>query len=348
MGIAQARTRTKVGIRDDAIGVAVVRRRDVSEILMDNGALTPILAPKIFRFTDADEFRSSVRHIDVDFTPLARKITAEQTILNLEGFDINLTKSFPRIVDAALAPNSTAVGFSTDDGIPIRFNGFERDHAVIVIGNNGAAYNAVERVVRQYASIVFKPAVDNRGWPETGPNFTMHETSPVAQQRLRILVHEIMSVSPTVIDPSHLSGVSAAIRESVLSAIDAAFAQVVAAKWTARANSVRQFKIFEDIRELLAANIASPIYSGELAKRLGVSVRTIHDAVLRYRGMSLHRYLRLRRLWLVRRQLLAGADSIKATALAFGFWHMGDFSHSYRLQFGETPSETAARARKPQ
>jgi AraC-like DNA-binding protein len=62
--------------------------------------------------------------------------------------------------------------------------------------------------------------------------------------------------------------------------------------------------------------------------------------------MSLHRYLRLRRLWLVRRQLLAGADSVKACALAFGFWHMGDFSHSYRVQFGETPSQTMARARK--
>jgi AraC-like DNA-binding protein len=313
---------------------------------MGSGALTPILAPKIFRFADADEFRSSVRHIDVDVTPLVRKIAAEQIILNLDGFDINCTRSFPRIVDAALAPNCTAVGFSMDDGIPIRFNGMETDHAAIVIGRDGAAYTAVERVDRQYASIIFKPAIENRDWPQAGPNFTMHETSPPARRRLRTLVSEILSVSPTAADPSHVAGVSAGIKESVLAGIDAAFAEVVAAKWTARANSVRQFKIFDGIRQLLAANIASPIYSADLATQLGVSVRTIHDAVLRYRGMSLHRYLRLRRLWLVRRQLLAGADSVKACALAFGFWHMGDFSHSYRVQFGETPSQTMARARK--
>ena len=42
--------------------------------------------------------------------------------------------------------------------------------------------------------------------------------------------------------------------------------------------------------------------------------------------MSLHRWLRLRRLWLVRQRLLAGTPSVKAAALAFGFWHLGDFA----------------------
>ncbi|HWZ39904.1 MAG TPA: helix-turn-helix domain-containing protein, partial [Bradyrhizobium sp.] len=83
----------------------------------------------------------------------------------------------------------------------------------------------------------------------------------------------------------------------------------------------------------------------ELAQQVGISVRSMHDAILRYRGISLHRFLRLRRLWLVRQQLLAGAESVKATALAFGFWHLGDFSGSYRLQFGESPSQTLARSR---
>jgi transcriptional regulator GlxA family with amidase domain len=72
----------------------------------------------------------------------------------------------------------------------------------------------------------------------------------------------------------------------------------------------------------------------------------MHDVVRRYRGMSLHRYLRLRRLWLVRQRLLAGADSVKAVALAFGFWHFGDFSRSYRDQFGETPSQTLEHGRR--
>ena len=82
--------------------------------------------------------------------------------------------------------------------------------------------------------------------------------------------------------------------------------------------------------------MSDPIYSEALARQVGVSVRSMHDAVRRFRGMSLHRYLRLRRLWLVRKQLLVGTQSVKACALAFGFWHLGDFSASYRLQFGNS------------
>jgi AraC family ethanolamine operon transcriptional activator len=301
----------------------------------------PLLAPEIFEFDDVDAFRSRVRNVELDVTPLVRKISAAQIILNLPGCCINLTRGFPRILDARLAKDCTAVGFSMDDGIPVRFNGVERDQSAIVIGSGGAAFSVVAKSARESASIVFMPEVLDRGWPEAYPNFKIFETSPAAHQRLRELARQIMSVSRSGIS----ADAAAAIKESLLAAIDAAFADVVPARWVANANSARQFKIFQDIRAALSASVANPIYSEDLAQQVGVSVRTMHDAVLRYTGMSLHRYLRLRRLWLVRQRLLTGAQSVKACALAFGFWHMGDFSRSYRSQFGEAPSETLARSR---
>jgi len=311
---------------------------------MNTGSPAPLLVPRVFRFDDIDAFRSSVRNLSVDFTPLARKILAEQTILSLPGCEVNYTKSFPRIIDAQIGPNSTAVGFSIDDGVPMRFNGVERDRSVIVIGHGGAAYSAVERTARQYASIVFTPEIKDRGWPQTGPNFKIFETSERAQSRLRTLVLQVLSVSPQFVEASEIAGAAAAIKESLLSAIDSAFADVVMAKWAMRANTARQFKVFRDVQAVLSADVGHPIYSGDIARQIGVSVRTMHDAVQRYRGISLHRYLRLRRLWLVRQRLRAGTDSIKACALAFGFWHLGDFSRMYRSQFGESPSETVARS----
>jgi len=305
-----------------------------------------IAAPKILRFDDIDAFRSSVRHLDVDFTPLAARISAEQIILNLPGCDVNYTKSFPRIIDVQLGPGSTAVGFSMDDGVPIRFNGIERDRSAIVIGSGGATYSAVESTPRQYASIVFTPEIEDRGWPRTDLGFKIFETSQSAQNLLRKLVMQVLSVSSELAQTSEAAGVSVAIRESLLAAIDNAFADVVTANWATRANSTGQFKIFRDIQAALSGDVARPIYSRELARQVGVSVRTMHDAVQRYRGMSLHRYLRLRRLWLVRQRLLAGTPSVKACALACGFWHLSEFSRSYRSQFGESPSETLARARQ--
>lgn len=310
-----------------------------------NSEALPALAPKVFRFTDIDHYRTAVRNLRVEFTPLVRKISAEQVILSLPGCDINFATSFPRVADGQLAENCTAIGFSMDDGFPIRFNGAERDRSAIVIGRSGAVYSTVERTERQFTSIIFTPEIQKRGWPNGGQSWKVFETSALAQHRLRELVKLVLSVSPTF-NAYEVADASTAIRESLLAGVDAAFAQVVDARWTFRANSVKHFKIFRDLQDVLSVNIARPIYSEELAQQLGISVRSMSDAVHRYQGMSLHRYLRLRRLWLVRQRLLSGAESVKICALAFGFWHLGDFARSYRLHFGETPSDTLVKSRR--
>jgi AraC family ethanolamine operon transcriptional activator len=98
--------------------------------------------------------------------------------------------------------------------------------------------------------------------------------------------------------------------------------------------------------EFIAANAGKTLYSADVARQLGVSVRTLHNAVVAIRGMSMHRYMRLRRLWNVRQQLVRGASlQIKAVALVHGFWHMGEFSSLYRELFGETPQQTLSAAR---
>jgi AraC family ethanolamine operon transcriptional activator len=307
----------------------------------------PGLAPKIFRFSDVDEFRSSVRGLNAEFTPFVRRIATEQTILRLPGCDVNVTRAFPRVVDAQIVADCTAIGFTMDDhDVPIRFNGAQRDRAAIVIGGRGATYTTIEEVEREVASILFRPEVTDRGWPATNSVFKIFETSNAALLRLRGVVREVLAAASEPVDAADVPLKGAAMRESLLGAVDAAFAHVVPARWTALPNDGRQFKTFQHIRALLSEDLSQPIYSEEIARKLGLSVRSMHDVVRRYRGMSLHRYLRLRRLWLVRQRLLGGAESVKAVALAFGFWHLSDFSRSYREQFSETPSQTLARGRR--
>jgi AraC family ethanolamine operon transcriptional activator len=110
----------------------------------------------------------------------------------------------------------------------------------------------------------------------------------------------------------------------------------------------RLHSLVKHIEARLSANWGEVIYSDELASELRISVRSMHTAMLRIRGMNLHRYLRLRRLWAVRRLLLAGNKplQIKACALSNGFWHMGEFAALYAAQFGEAPLMTLARARR--
>jgi AraC family ethanolamine operon transcriptional activator len=314
---------------------------------MNSNDDAPGLAPKIFRFSDVDEFRNAIRGLNFEFTPFVRRISAEQTILSLPGCDVNLTRTFPRVVDAQLVENCTAIGFTMDVlDVPIRFNGSQRAQPVIVIGSGGAAYTTIDEVQRQIASVVFRPEVTDRGWPRAALSFKIFETTAAGLDRLRSVVREVLAAAAEPVGAAEMPFKAAAMKESLLGAVDDAFESVVSVRWTLRPNDERNFKIFQDIRALLSDDLSQPIYSEEIARKLGLSVRTLHDVVRRYRGMSLHRFLRLRRLWLVRQRLLAGADSVKAVALAFGFWHLSDFSRSYRDQFGETPSQTLEFGRK--
>ncbi|MGL9617983.1 AraC family transcriptional regulator [Bradyrhizobium sp. U531] len=313
---------------------------------MNNIDDVPGLAPRVFRFSDVDEFRNAIRGLNFEFTPFVRMISAEQIILSLPGCDVNLTTAFPRVVDAQVVENCTAVGFTMDDlDVPIRFNGSQRARPAIVIGSGGAAYSIIEEVQRQIASVVFRPEVTDRGWPRPAQSFKIFETTAASLDRLRRVVREVLSAASEPIEASDLPLKARAMKESLLGAVDHALEDVVSARWTLRVNDERNFRIFRDISALLSDDLSHPIYSEEIARKLGLSVRTMHDVVRRYRGMSLHRYLRLRRLWLVRQRLLAGADSVKTVALAFGFWHLSDFSRGYRQQFGETPSQTLERGR---
>jgi AraC family ethanolamine operon transcriptional activator len=110
----------------------------------------------------------------------------------------------------------------------------------------------------------------------------------------------------------------------------------------------RHYAIVRSVDDLLASDPQVALYSAELGKRLGITVRTIHNAFVAIRGMSVHRYLRLRRLWAVHQALatLEPGVSVKSVALSHGFWHLSEFAGAYRATFAETPSQTVARARE--
>jgi len=138
------------------------------------------------------------------------------------------------------------------------------------------------------------------------------------------------------------------IEESILQAADLAMAAALPVSEARRLSLSHYLSLVRRFDEFVATNAGRTLYSADVARQLGVSVRTLHNAVVAIRGMSMHRYMRLRRLWSVRQQLLRDASrpSIKAIALLNGFWHMGEFTALYRELFGETPQQTLAAARQ--
>jgi AraC family ethanolamine operon transcriptional activator len=92
----------------------------------------------------------------------------------------------------------------------------------------------------------------------------------------------------------------------------------------------------------LEAQTAPSVRIDELCKAACTSLSRLERAFREAFGQSPRRYLMLRRLAAVRRELLRGtpAASITEIATRWGFFHLGRFSQEYRAHFGERPSQT--------
>lgn len=100
---------------------------------------------------------------------------------------------------------------------------------------------------------------------------------------------------------------------------------------------------------LLQSQHAEPLHPGGLARLAGVDERTLRRAFASRFGISVGRYLRLRRLNDVRRDLMSPASapaSVTQAATKHGFFDLGRFAANYRRTFGENPSTTLSRTRR--
>lgn len=102
----------------------------------------------------------------------------------------------------------------------------------------------------------------------------------------------------------------------------------------------------EALKAWLAARAHGPVRMTELAKRAGVSQRTVERSFLRT-GCTPLEYLRGVRLERARRMLAEphAGTTVAAAAAAAGFKHLGRFADDYRSRYGELPSRTLARGR---
>ncbi|MEZ4309105.1 MAG: helix-turn-helix transcriptional regulator [Polyangiaceae bacterium] len=101
--------------------------------------------------------------------------------------------------------------------------------------------------------------------------------------------------------------------------------------------------------EILAARASEPVAIGDIAKDIGVSLRSLERSFKATRGYSLRDFLKSQRLDLAHRRLRAAPPGTTVTQVlhASGFGHPGEFSRAYRQRFGEAPSDTLRGAQGP-
>ena len=110
----------------------------------------------------------------------------------------------------------------------------------------------------------------------------------------------------------------------------------------------RHADIMNQFEDVLAVHLDGPLHMSELCAIVGVPERTLRGCCAEFLGMSPIRYIRLRRLNLVR-AALRGSDPAATTvadiARRYGFSELGRLAADYRTIFGETPSATLRRGK---
>jgi AraC-like DNA-binding protein len=101
--------------------------------------------------------------------------------------------------------------------------------------------------------------------------------------------------------------------------------------------------------EYIEAHLDQPITIADLVKATGVAGRTLFMHFRDFKGVSPMRYLRDARLRDARQALLRADAEANVTEIAMraGFTHMGRFAMAYRRRFGESPSQTFKRRKRP-
>lgn len=101
-------------------------------------------------------------------------------------------------------------------------------------------------------------------------------------------------------------------------------------------------EVVDRVKRYVDEHLEGPVTMEALCQLTHVSRRTLQYSFTSILGISPLQFLRLTRLNRVRRALRAASPSQSVTEIAtyWGFWHLGQFAHDYKQQFGECPSHT--------
>lgn len=102
-------------------------------------------------------------------------------------------------------------------------------------------------------------------------------------------------------------------------------------------------RVLRRFRHYLEAHPEASLNIGEICQEVGVTRRTLQNAVQEAFGISPQQYLKAIRLNAFRRALKTRHpqfESIGDVAARWGFWHLSQLARDYRRMFGELPSQT--------
>ncbi len=296
------------------------------------------------RYEDVDHFRDSERHVRAESVPLrSGEFSIVRATLPLASSTLSLIRTFPRIVNGYELAGRLVAVLPMDDVVSARINGDEIGQSLLLIrGNPNCTVYEPEGQLVAILSVGPK-AVDGR-WLDFDSGYLLLHLPPPLLAHLKMLMQSMLETAAEA--PDAMRGMRGRMEKALLATLSEAIWFGEIRRAGCAASAARYKTIVDRVDDLIHVDPAGDLSCERLAEAIGISVRTLETAAQFVCGSGVHQYSRLRRLWSVRQQLRTGPSglTVKASALAYGFSHMGEFSATYQAVFGELPSHTLVKA----
>jgi AraC-like DNA-binding protein len=301
-------------------------------------------------FTNPDDYRAGIGGASVRLVLTRRgDFKARLTWLKLRHLQVlRGRENLPRITYVTLPPGRAFVWFPVGpDARPI-WNGMELKCGDILFHSRGERGHHRTKGASQWALMSLPPRqLAAYGKVLTGRKLIapavgrVLRPAPRAAAQLRGLLAKACRVAETHPDIiAHPEAARALEQELIRALVDCLAGDEVYGNLATIRHHAEITVRFEDA---LAASDGRQPSAPELSAMIGVPERTLRQCCAEVIGLSPSRYIRLRRLHMVR-AALRRADpttaSVAEIAQRYQFSELGRFAVTYRTTFGETPSAT--------
>jgi AraC family ethanolamine operon transcriptional activator len=220
------------------------------------------------------------------------------------------------------------------DSSGLKLDGVELDQPALVTHGTTESHRIFQPSELTIGAVFMRDVRGDRGWPERMRTAQVKSIQLGPLLQLRWIFQDIVCLA--VQDPSRFArqSVVSGMQQSLLGTIDHAFLTAPGAG-AARLAVRKYVRICRLVDEFVCSNPRHFPDSMEVAAAAGVTIRTLHNAMIAVHGMSLRRFMVLNRLWAVRAALSNGRTTkqVKTVAFDHGFWHVGRFSRTYQNLF---------------
>jgi AraC family transcriptional regulator, ethanolamine operon transcriptional activator len=311
-------------------------------MLLQGLKATPAL--DVLHFPTLDDFRTFERLGDSRNLPLSGRCASARAHLLLPSVYLTVQRTFPRILEANYKTDGCICIVPLVSSVDVTVNGIAGSADRVLAVRGQAPCEIVEPRANVFAVLTLDPTISDRGWAESVDRVQIVQVlNSEALKSFQQIVERLLLFASLDPEQAQNPDVLRQMEESLLASLDEAMTSLPPIPSPDQFQ--RYLRVVRHMDERLNFHPYANICSADLALACNVSPRTLQTATKAVRGLSVHRYLRLRRLWSVRQALSLGRPHTKISdvARANGFWHMGEFASAFRTTFGETPSQTLVR-----